>query len=170
MIAIGGTDDTLKYVLDKVNVKVNINAYTQVPEGQTTVHQGWSGDVIAGEAAQLPTFEGDVGTDFRTFIVPVGLLQGAGFTGAATGVNLARDIEQGWFDRLLVGPSSRPVLLTGIVGSLDLLQTRLNQGRTDRAGRYIEAAMTSANRAAALTHRLLEAESVPAVMATHGWC
>jgi PAS domain S-box-containing protein len=46
-------------------------------------------------------------------------------------------------------------LLTGIVGSLDLLQTRLNQGRTDNAARYIEAAMTSANRAAALTHRLL---------------
>jgi PAS domain S-box-containing protein len=46
-------------------------------------------------------------------------------------------------------------LLTGIVGSLDLLQTRLNQGRLDNAGRYIDAAMTSANRAAALTHRLL---------------
>ena len=46
-------------------------------------------------------------------------------------------------------------LLTGIVGSLDLLQTRFNQGRTDNASRYIQAAMTSANRAAALTHRLL---------------
>ena len=46
-------------------------------------------------------------------------------------------------------------LLTGIVGSLDLLQTRLNQGRTDNVARYIHAAMTSANRAAALTHRLL---------------
>jgi PAS domain S-box-containing protein len=46
-------------------------------------------------------------------------------------------------------------LLTGIVGSLDLLQIRLNQGRTDNAARYIEAAMISANRAAALTHRLL---------------
>jgi PAS domain S-box-containing protein len=46
-------------------------------------------------------------------------------------------------------------LLTGIVGSLDLLQTRLNQGRTDNFDRYINAAMTSANRAAALTHRLL---------------
>ena len=44
---------------------------------------------------------------------------------------------------------------TGIVGSLDLLQTRLNQGRTDNVARYINAAMTSANRAAALTHRLL---------------
>jgi nitrogen-specific signal transduction histidine kinase/CheY-like chemotaxis protein len=46
-------------------------------------------------------------------------------------------------------------LLTGIVGSLDLLQTRLHQGRTDNVARYINAAMTSANRAAALTHRLL---------------
>ena len=40
-------------------------------------------------------------------------------------------------------------------GSLDLLQTRLNQGRLDNVARYIDAAMTSANRAAALTHRLL---------------
>src|ERR1700732_902237 len=46
-------------------------------------------------------------------------------------------------------------LLTGVVGSLDLLQTRINQGRTDNVARYINAAMTSANRAAALTHRLL---------------
>ncbi|HEV7409933.1 MAG TPA: PAS domain-containing protein [Bradyrhizobium sp.] len=46
-------------------------------------------------------------------------------------------------------------LLTGIVGSLDLLQTRLDQGRTENVSRYINAAMTSANRAAALTHRLL---------------
>jgi hypothetical protein len=35
------------------------------------------------------------------------------------------------------------------------LQTRLRQGRTENVGRYINAAMTSANRAAALTHRLL---------------
>ncbi|CAN5278144.1 hypothetical protein BH11PSE4_BH11PSE4_16820 [soil metagenome] len=46
-------------------------------------------------------------------------------------------------------------LLTGIVGSLDLMQTRLKQGRTENIERYIDAAMTSANRAAALTHRLL---------------
>jgi hypothetical protein len=46
-------------------------------------------------------------------------------------------------------------LLTGIVGSLNLLQIRLNRGHTDNLARYIDAAMTSANRAAALTHRLL---------------
>ncbi len=46
-------------------------------------------------------------------------------------------------------------LLTGIVGSLDLLQSRMAQGRLDRLDRYINAATASANRAAALTHRLL---------------
>lgn len=46
-------------------------------------------------------------------------------------------------------------LLAGIVGSLDLLQTRLQQGRTENIERYAKAAMSSAQRAAALTHRLL---------------
>ncbi len=69
---------------------------------------------VFGEAARLPGFSAE---DFTTFIVPVGLLQGAGFTGAATGVNLARDIERGWFDRLMLAPAKRPVLLAGVVGS-----------------------------------------------------
>jgi ABC-2 type transport system permease protein len=73
---------------------------------------------VFGKASHLPGF-GHV-ENFRTFIAPVGLLQGAGFTGAATGVNLARDIEAGWFDRLLVAPISRPTLLAGIVGSASL--------------------------------------------------
>jgi PAS domain S-box-containing protein len=46
-------------------------------------------------------------------------------------------------------------LLTGIVGSLDMLRTRVTQGRLETVDRYITAATTSANRAAALTHRLL---------------
>ncbi|GJE45090.1 PAS domain-containing protein [Methylobacterium soli] len=46
-------------------------------------------------------------------------------------------------------------LLTGIVGSLDLLQTRINEGRIENLTRYAGLAMASAQRAAALTHRLL---------------
>ena len=46
-------------------------------------------------------------------------------------------------------------LLAGIVGSLDLMQTRIAQGRTENVERYAKAAMSSAQRAAALTHRLL---------------
>jgi ABC-2 type transport system permease protein len=68
---------------------------------------------VFGQAASL--FGDDI--DFTDWIIPVSLVQAAGFSGAATGVNLARDIEQGWFDRMLLGPSPRGVLLTGIVGS-----------------------------------------------------
>lgn len=46
-------------------------------------------------------------------------------------------------------------LLTGIIGSLDLMKAKLSKGKVDSIERYIGAAMTSANRAAALTHRLL---------------
>jgi PAS domain S-box-containing protein len=46
-------------------------------------------------------------------------------------------------------------LLTGISGSLELLQLRVEQGRYENVPRYAKAAMSSANRAAALTHRLL---------------
>jgi PAS domain S-box-containing protein len=46
-------------------------------------------------------------------------------------------------------------LLTGIIGGLDMMQRRISQGRTGEIERYTTAAMTAANRAAALTHRLL---------------
>ena len=59
-------------------------------------------------------------SSYESFIVPVSMLQGAGFTGAAAGVNLARDYEQGWVDRLLVSPAPRWVLLTGNVLSASL--------------------------------------------------
>jgi ABC-type multidrug transport system permease subunit len=72
---------------------------------------------VFGQAVHLHDFGT---TDFRAFIVPVGLLQSASFAGAATGVNLARDIEHGWFDRLLLCPTPRVVLLAGIVGSASL--------------------------------------------------
>jgi PAS domain S-box-containing protein len=46
-------------------------------------------------------------------------------------------------------------LLQGITGSLDLLEKRLAQGRLSDLNRFITGAMAAANRAAALTHRLL---------------
>ncbi len=72
---------------------------------------------VFGSLTLLPGFTTD---DYITFILPVGFLQGAGFTGAATGVNLARDIELGWFDRLLASPAPRGVLLAGTVLSASL--------------------------------------------------
>jgi PAS domain S-box-containing protein len=46
-------------------------------------------------------------------------------------------------------------LLAGISGSLELMQTRLQQGRFNDVERYMAAAQGAAKRAAALTHRLL---------------
>ena len=46
-------------------------------------------------------------------------------------------------------------LLSGISGSLQLMSMRVSQGRTSEIGRYMDAAMVSVERAAALTHRLL---------------
>jgi ABC-type multidrug transport system permease subunit len=72
---------------------------------------------VFGNLTLLPGFTTE---SYQSFLIPVSMLQGAGFTGAATGVNLARDIEQGWFDRLIVSPASRPALLAGLVGSASL--------------------------------------------------
>ena len=46
-------------------------------------------------------------------------------------------------------------MLTGVLGALDLIQRRVAAGRVGEVDRYINAAITSANRAASLTHRLL---------------
>src|SRR5881392_1845683 len=72
---------------------------------------------VFGHLTLLPGFTTE---SYPSFLIPVSLLQGAGFTGAATGVNLARDIEQGWFDRLLAAPVPRWALLAGMVSSAAL--------------------------------------------------
>ncbi len=46
-------------------------------------------------------------------------------------------------------------MLTGVIGGLDLIQRNIATGRMEHVDRYIDAATTSAQRAAALTARLL---------------
>jgi len=70
---------------------------------------------LNGVFSSLTQLTGFTTDSYSSFLVPVSVLQGAGFTGAAAGVNLARDIEQGWLDRLLASPAPRWVLLTGTV-------------------------------------------------------
>jgi len=72
---------------------------------------------VFGKLTLLPGFST---SDFMAFILPISVMQSATFAGAATGVNLARDIEQGWFDRLLASPAPRGVLLAGTVLSASL--------------------------------------------------
>jgi ABC-type multidrug transport system permease subunit len=74
---------------------------------------------ITGQFGRLTGLEGFPTDSYISWIVPLSCLQGAGFAGAATGSNLARDIEQGWFDRLLVSPVPRPLLVVGpILGAV----------------------------------------------------
>ncbi len=73
--------------------------------------------LVFGKATDIPGY----GTSsFLAFVLPVALLQSAGFTGGATGVNLGRDIEGGWLDRLLLSPTSRATILVGLVLSASL--------------------------------------------------
>jgi len=72
---------------------------------------------IFGRLHLLPGFGG---TDYLDWILPVGFVQAAAFTGAATGVNLARDIESGWFDRMLLAPAPRWVVLAGLICSASI--------------------------------------------------
>ncbi len=46
-------------------------------------------------------------------------------------------------------------MLTGIIGGLDMLRRRIDDGRLNDLDRFMDAAMKSAKRAAGLTHRLL---------------
>jgi ABC-2 type transport system permease protein len=75
---------------------------------------------LNGVFGNLTELTGFTTGSYPSFLVPVSILQGAGFTGAATGVNLARDIEGGLVDRMLVSPAPRWVLLAGLVVSASL--------------------------------------------------
>ncbi len=70
---------------------------------------------LSAAFGKLTTLDGFSTESYISFLIPVSMLQGASFTGAATGVNMARDIELGWFDRLFVAPIPRPALLAGVV-------------------------------------------------------
>jgi ABC-2 type transport system permease protein len=68
---------------------------------------------MSGQFGRLVGLDGFPTDSYLSWIVPLSCLQGAGFAGAATGSNLARDIEQGWFDRLLLSPVRRSMLVLG---------------------------------------------------------
>ena len=55
---------------------------------------------------------------FLDFILPASMLQSVAFGATAAGSDLALDIENGFFDRLLSSPVARPTILVGrLVGS-----------------------------------------------------
>jgi ABC-2 type transport system permease protein len=66
--------------------------------------------------SDLPSFPTDNVLDW---FVPFAILQGSAFAGFGTGFSTVRDIESGFYDRLLLAPGSRAGLFVGpIVASL----------------------------------------------------
>lgn len=70
--------------------------------------------------ASLPQFEG---SDYLNFILPVSIVSGAVGGAGGTGQALVRDIESGYFARLLLTPATRTAIVLGpmIAGMLQLL-------------------------------------------------
>ena len=58
----------------------------------------------------LPGFPADKAIDW---FIPMTTLQGGAFAGITTGLGIARDLESGFYDRLLSSPASRGALLAG---------------------------------------------------------
>ena len=58
----------------------------------------------------LPAFEG---SSYLAFTIPFATMMGGGFAGINAGSSLARDIEGGFVDRLIVSPSPRLALILG---------------------------------------------------------
>lgn len=59
---------------------------------------------------ELPGFPADKMLDW---ILPMSTLQGCAFAGITTGLGVARDLENGFFDRFLMSPAPRWALLAG---------------------------------------------------------
>jgi ABC-2 type transport system permease protein len=67
--------------------------------------------------ALLPAFDG---ASYLAFTIPLALVMGAGFAGINAGMTLARDIEGGFVDRLVVSPAPRITLIAGPLAAAGL--------------------------------------------------
>ncbi len=68
---------------------------------------------FAGAFSGIVLLEGFPADKTIDWFVPMTALQGAAFAGITTGMGTARDLENGFYDRLLLSPASRLSLLAG---------------------------------------------------------
>ena len=61
---------------------------------------------------RLPGFPTD---EMINWVLPMAIVQGAAFAGVTTGLGVARDIENGFYDRLLLAPVAHAGLLGGAI-------------------------------------------------------
>ena len=68
---------------------------------------------FSGPFAALVNLPGFPAQDILDWVVPFTALQGAAFAGMTIGMGVARDIESGFYDRILMSPAPRSSLLAG---------------------------------------------------------
>jgi ABC-2 type transport system permease protein len=68
---------------------------------------------FTGAFSAITNLPGFATGNVYNWYVPMAVLQGAAFAGLGTGFSTARDLEDGFFDRLLLAPTPRVTLLVG---------------------------------------------------------
>ncbi|MBC7872331.1 MAG: hypothetical protein H7Y09_15920, partial [Chitinophagaceae bacterium] len=78
--------------------------------------------IYEGSFSQAASFIPGLGANYIAFILPFSLVSGALSGSSSASQNLVRDIENGYFDKLLLTPVSRAALLLGpiLAGGLAL--------------------------------------------------
>ena len=65
-----------------------------------------------GAVVNLPGFPVE---DLIDWVLPFTALQASAFAGVTTGMGVARDLESGFYDRMLMSPAPRGMLLSGVI-------------------------------------------------------
>lgn len=68
---------------------------------------------FSGQFAGLVELPGFPAAKMIDWILPMTILQGSAFAGITTGLGVARDLENGFYDRLLLSPAPRSALVIG---------------------------------------------------------
>ena len=68
---------------------------------------------FSGPFASLVDIPGFPADHILDWVVPFTALQGCAFAGVTTGMGIARDLESGFYDRMLMSPAPRAALLMG---------------------------------------------------------
>lgn len=68
---------------------------------------------FAGAFSGLVLIPGFPAEKIIDWFIPMTTVQGAAFAGVTTGMGIARDLESGFYDRLLASPAARGALLAG---------------------------------------------------------
>ncbi len=68
---------------------------------------------FAGPFASLVNLPAFPATKIIDWVIPMTTIQGAAFAGVTTGMAIARDLENGFYDRFLMSPASRTAIVAG---------------------------------------------------------